>query len=272
MQIKQQLVLSRALTNPGVNTCKGITVHETGNPAATANAQAHANLQSRGNPGTSSSWHWQVDDIQAIQSYPHDVKCWHAGDGFGFGNEATVGIELCVNADGDWEQAKTNLVELLVHLSKLLGIPVNMIGQHFDRSGKNCPQRLRANNNREWNQVIQRVTQTLGGSPVPAPTPVGKTVEQLAAEVMAGEWGNDPERSQRLTAAGYNAASVQAAVNRIYYGSASFPVGKTIEQLAAEVMAGEWGNDPERTQRLTAAGYNAASVQQAVNRIYYGMG
>lgn len=40
-----------------------------------------------------------------------------------------------------------------------------------------------------------------------------KTVEQLAREVIQGKWGTNPERAQRLTAAGYDAAAVQAKVN-----------------------------------------------------------
>lgn len=45
------------------------------------------------------------------------------------------------------------------------------------------------------------------------------------------------------------------------------PAKKTIDELAQEVLDGKWGNDPERTKRLTAAGYNAAAVQQRVNQI-----
>lgn len=42
-----------------------------------------------------------------------------------------------------------------------------------------------------------------------------KSVAQLAAEVIAGKWGNGPVRIQRLTAAGYDAKAVQAEVNKL---------------------------------------------------------
>ena len=42
---------------------------------------------------------------------------------------------------------------------------------------------------------------------------------------------------------------------------------KPIEEVAREVIAGKWGNDPERTKRLTAAGYDAEEVQNEVNWI-----
>lgn len=41
-----------------------------------------------------------------------------------------------------------------------------------------------------------------------------KSVADLAAEVLAGMWGNGAERRERLTAAGYDYAAVQAEVNR----------------------------------------------------------
>jgi LysM repeat protein len=45
--------------------------------------------------------------------------------------------------------------------------------------------------------------------------PAKKSVAEVAQEVRAGIWGNSPERKQRLEAAGYNYAEVQAAVNAL---------------------------------------------------------
>ncbi|NLU24156.1 MAG: LysM peptidoglycan-binding domain-containing protein [Clostridiales bacterium] len=50
-------------------------------------------------------------------------------------------------------------------------------------------------------------------TPQEAPTTPSKTVDELAVEVIAGAWGNGAERQQRLEAAGYSYADVQAAVN-----------------------------------------------------------
>lgn len=49
------------------------------------------------------------------------------------------------------------------------------------------------------------------GKPAAAPK---KTVAQLAQEVIAGKWGNGQDRVNRLKAAGYDPAAVQAEVNR----------------------------------------------------------
>ncbi len=46
-----------------------------------------------------------------------------------------------------------------------------------------------------------------------------KTNEQLAQEVIEGKWGCDPQRRERLTAAGYDATAVQAIVNQKMKGT-----------------------------------------------------
>ena len=42
---------------------------------------------------------------------------------------------------------------------------------------------------------------------------------------------------------------------------------KSVDQLANEVLAGVWGNNPIRAIKLTAAGYNAKAVQKRVDEI-----
>lgn len=42
---------------------------------------------------------------------------------------------------------------------------------------------------------------------------------------------------------------------------------KTVDQLAREVIRGKWGNDPERSRRLKAAGYDPKAVQKRVNQL-----
>ena len=43
---------------------------------------------------------------------------------------------------------------------------------------------------------------------------------------------------------------------------------KSLDEIVDEVIAGKWGNQPERQQRLEAAGYNYREVQDAVNARY----
>lgn len=101
-----------------------------------------------------------------------------------------------------------------------------------------------------------------GGSVTPTP---GKTIEQLAQEVIQGVWGNGQDRKNALTNAGYDYSAVQARVNEIL-GTSSKPAKKSNEEIANEVIAGKWGNGNDRKNRLTNAGYNYDEVQAIVNR------
>jgi len=98
----------------------------------------------------------------------------------------------------------------------------------------------------------------------PAGSTGKKTVAQLADEVLAGKWGNGPDRKSRLTAAGYDYDAVQSAVNAKLSGQKA---KKSNTEIAKEVIAGKWGNGAYRRKRLEAAGYNYAAVQQIVNKL-----
>lgn len=138
--IKQQLVSRLTVTNGVGNPCNFITIHETANKNKGAGAQVHANLQTN---GYSASWHYQVDDKEIIQSYPDDVRCWHAGDGNGPGNQQSIGIEICVNPDSDFKKAVANAAALVKILMARHNIPLTNVVQHNRWSGKNCPTNLR---------------------------------------------------------------------------------------------------------------------------------
>lgn len=69
-----------------------------------------------------------------------------------------------------------------------------------------------------WNKYVA------GGSgssaPVtPQPTPVKKSNEEIATEVINGQWGNDPDRSNALKAAGYDSEAIRAIVNKRLSGA-----------------------------------------------------
>ena len=105
--------------------------------------------------------------------------------------------------------------------------------------------------------------------PTPAPKP-SKSVDELAQEVISGLWGNQPERQQRLEAAGYDYYAVQARVNGILAPAPAPTPSKSVDDLAREVIRGDWGNGQERKNRLTAAGYDYSTVQARVNEILSG--
>src|SRR5690625_2182238 len=111
-KIKKQLVsksVAKDVTYNGKNSKKYIVIHETANTSKGANADAHARLQANGN-SRNASWHYQVDDKKIIQSFSDDTQCWHAGNKSY--NQKSIGIEICVNNDGNYKKAKDNAAKL----------------------------------------------------------------------------------------------------------------------------------------------------------------
>lgn len=160
VQIKQQLTDTKNKSK-GTNPCVGITIHETANTSPGAGAQAHANLQSRGNV-RQASWHWQVDDKIAIQSLEHIVRAWHAGTSIG--NNNYVAIEICVNPDSNYAQACKNAAELVRHI-RSTGVGYEL-KQHNAFSGKDCPNFMREGRDGvTWAQFVAWVN---GGTGSPA--------------------------------------------------------------------------------------------------------
>ena len=91
-----------------------------------------------------------------------------------------------------------------------------------------------------------------------------KSNEEIVREVISGAWGNEEDRVNRLTNAGYNASEVQEVVNRLLNGNYT---SNKLDEIAQEVIQGKWGNGQDRVNRLTNAGYNYSEVQQKVNEI-----
>ena len=129
----------------GVNPRRYITIHETGNKAATADAAAHGTyLKSDSAEAGRVSWHYTVDDHAIVQHLPDGETAYHAGDGAdGPGNTTSIGIEICVNAGGDFEASKRNAAALVRLLMSEYGIPLYYVVQHNRWNGKDCPRTIR---------------------------------------------------------------------------------------------------------------------------------
>lgn len=80
-----------------------VTVHNTANTSKGADAKSHAAYVKRST--TEVSWHFTVDDKEIFQHLPLNENGWHAGDGHGDGNRKSIGIEICENEDGNFQQA-----------------------------------------------------------------------------------------------------------------------------------------------------------------------
>jgi N-acetyl-anhydromuramyl-L-alanine amidase AmpD len=163
MNLVQRLIPTKFTnTRPGYKmTPELITLHETDNPSARANAEAHARLQEGGN-SRQASWHVQVDDTQAIQSIPFNEVAWAAGDGAnGPGNRTSIHIEICVNSDGDYKKAVANAAQVTKQVMQQFNIPICNVVQHNKWSGKNCPSIMRSGKaGVTWNDFLKMCGQS----------------------------------------------------------------------------------------------------------------
>ena len=142
---------------------KYIVVHDTGNKGRGANSLAHYNFFNGGD--RQSSAHYFVDDKQIIEVIdPKTNRSWHCGDGKGkkgITNDNSIGVEMCVNIDGNFNETFKNTVELVKYLQKIYNISDDNVVRHFDASGKNCPRSLISDhtNNHNWAEFKQLLKQ-----------------------------------------------------------------------------------------------------------------
>lgn len=112
-----------------------------------------------------------------------------------------------------------------------------------------------------------RYTQSSSKPVQPSKPQAQKDITTIAKEVIQGSWGNGDDRKNRLQSAGYDFNAVQNEVNRLLSGAPARPTLKPVNEIAREVLRGDWGNGSDRKKRLESAGYNYDAVQAEVNKI-----
>lgn len=250
MKIKKQIVNKTDRVYSGTNSKKYLTIHMTDNWRDGADAQAHANIQSNGNP-REASWHWQVDDTLAIQSFEHSKQCWHAGDRKG--NEQSIAIEGCVNGDGEYVSMIENMAELTKTIMEEESIPLKNVVQHNAWSGKDCPSDLRAGKHGiTWEDFLNLVT----GSKSNEEEVKESSIDKLVRETKAGLHGNGAQRKKSL-------GSQYQAVQDVINGKKQVnKPKKSLSQLVKETKAGKHGNGSQRKKSL---GSQYQAVQDVIN-------
>jgi hypothetical protein len=227
--------------------------------------------QTFSNPARQASAHYGVGRNNNVDQYvKEDNGAWHCGN-FGH-NMKSIGIEH-VNSSGapDWNVAEETFrtsVELCRDIATRHGLLPLRVGvnlfQHKEVSDRPTACAMKMGDRLQ--ELANKVNNTAAGQ---SPTAPRKSVATVAAEVRAGAWGNGDDRKARLAAAGYSFAEVQAEVNRQLGGGGSAapaPARPSVAEIASQVLAGAWGNNPERQQRLQAAGFDYGAVQAEVNR------
>jgi N-acetylmuramoyl-L-alanine amidase len=165
MHFVQELIgLDRPNRSRSKITPKFITIHNTGNTSAGANAQAHSRFvrstgyyDSEGGEVVWVSWHFTVDDALIIQHLPVREMGFHARRA---GNLQSVGIEICMNRGIDQGRANQNAADLASEILQILALDVSCIRTHKSWTGKNCPQLLTDGNS--WGEFVALVGTSKG--------------------------------------------------------------------------------------------------------------
>jgi hypothetical protein len=137
--------------------------HDTGNPNAGANAEMHRRFTHNGGGEHGVSFHWSVDDREAIQLLPHVERGYHALEPC---NSRTIAVEICIASDLDWERVFDNAAKLGAYIEAVEGREL-VHQQHHDCTGKNCPGRIRREG--RWNEFVARIASYRGVQPQPPP-------------------------------------------------------------------------------------------------------
>jgi len=252
--IRKHLVanhIAKRVTYNGTNSKKYIVIHETANTRKGANANAHARLQASGN-SRSASWHYQVDDKEIIQSFSDNAQCWHAGNRKY--NQQSIGIEICVNSDGDFKKAVDNAVKLTKYLMDKYNIGVDNVIQHNKTSGKDCPRYLRSGEKGvTWGDFkaklgAKKTGSTNASKPAKKSSKPRKTTYKLTVD---GKWGKYTTRAfQRALGTPVdgvisnqlrNSVTTSLYGNTVHFGRGGSPMVRALQRKVGAKVDGLLG-------------------------------
>lgn len=153
---------------------RAIIIHWTANLNRGANAMANRNYfnslhyDAQGNVIYASA-HFIVDSQSIVQCLPENEVGFHVGakpfkytatakrimDTSTSPNSVTIGIEMCVNSDGNFDITRAQTIELTRMLAKKYSISRENVLRHFDITGKDCPRMML--DNTVWNSFLDEV-------------------------------------------------------------------------------------------------------------------
>ena len=141
-----------------INALRYIVVHDTGNYRRGAGALSHFSYFNSSYRGASA--HYFVDDSNIIETVDPHLVSWHCGDGkgkYGIWNSNSIGVEICVNEDSNYEMACNQAIELIRFLMSGYGIPKENVVRHYDASGKICPRSMSENGWKKWKEFYGKI-------------------------------------------------------------------------------------------------------------------
>ena len=187
--------------------------------------------------GRMASAHYGVGRNNNVDQYVDEADmAWHAGtkDAATNPNPTSIGIEH-VNSSGapDWniDEATFNTsVELVRDIAKRHGLLPLKVGVNLFQHKAFSPTYCAGKMGDRLQELADRVNggSSSGGSTGGSTSGGKKSNDEIAQEVIDMKWGVNPERANRLRAAGYNAEAVQALVNqKLGFGGSTAPAQNT---------------------------------------------
>ena len=228
------------------------------------------------NPNRQASANYCIgNDGGIVGCVDENNRAWTSSSSSNDCQAITIEVSNC-EIGGEWkisDAAWNALIKLCVDICtrydfKLTydGTPNGSLTRHNMFANTNCPGQYLQGKFQELANTVNSILE--GNSSVPStPSNVSKSNEEIAAEVIAGKWGNGDTRKIALTNAGYDYNAIQSIVNAKLSGNSttSKPKLKSIDEIAKEVIAGQWGNGDTRKIALTNAGYDYNAIQSIVN-------
>ena len=116
-----------------------VVIHNTGGDASAENEIRYMQANNK-----ECSFHYAVDENEAVQGIDLWLNGWHAGDGGnGPGNRKGIGVEICRSLSGGdkFLKAEENAAELTAKILLDFSWGIDHVKKHQDFSGKYCPHR-----------------------------------------------------------------------------------------------------------------------------------
>jgi len=256
----------------------GVTIHNTdwiSTASGTTPAEQYTRATVNGNMNDVRV-HYYVDNVCAWQNLPLILSGWHAADGSGNGNRRTIAIECIMSSaynDRD-KKSEDNAAKLAAALLKKYNLSIDHLYTHThwlnirDRKTgsvdylntaknpyKTCPLYILPH----WSAFKVKVQSYMNSAASASTTQLYRVRKSWSdAKSQIGAFAS-LENAKKACKSGYFVFDAN--------GNVVYPVKKSVDAIAREVIQGKWGNGVDRKNRLTNAGYDYNTVQKRVNEL-----
>ena len=260
----------------------GVTIHNTdwiSVASGTTPAEQYTRATVNGNMNDVRV-HYYVDNTCAWQNLPLNLSGWHAADGSGNGNRRTIAIECIMSSaynDKD-KKSEDNAAKLAAALLKKYNLSIDNLYTHTHwlnvRDGKSgsvdylntaknsykmCPLYILPHWSAFKAKVQSYINSGISAATIPTNTQLYRVRKSWSdAKSQIGAFSS-LENAKNACKSGYSVFDGN--------GNVVYPVKKSVDEIAHEVIQGKWGNGADHKSRLTNAGYDYNAVQKRVNEL-----